>query len=273
MIQFDYKILLSKLITTIIIMICMYLMIKIGSAIINKFVEKQKKMKYSLDIKRAKTLGAVLKSVLRYGVYFFGVVSILTQYLGTTSLTFAGIGGVAIGFGAQNLVKDIINGFFILFEDHYAVGDYIEIEGKSGIVESVELRVTKLRGLNGDLHIVENGLISKVTNHSRGAVSMVVTIDINYSENVDKAIEIVEDVCSNYENEYIVDKPSINGISEFKENYYTLKIQGKTKPMHHWENENKLRLEIKNAFDRENIKIAHSKIEIVVKEVENGKEL
>lgn len=272
MTQGDLKTIITKLVITLITIISMYLTIKIGSAIISKFVEKQKKMKYSLDVKRAKTLGAVLKSILRYGVYFFGVISILAQYLGTVPLTFAGIGGVAIGFGAQNLVKDIINGFFILFEDHYAVGDYIEIEGKTGIVESVELRVTKLRDLNGDVHVIQNGLISKVTNHSRGATRMLVSVDINYSENPERTIEIIKNVCENYEDEYVIERPSINGISEFKENYYTLKIIGKTKPMHHWENENKLRFEIKKALDRENIKIAHSKIEIV-KEVYDGKEL
>lgn len=247
------------------ITIVMFLAIKIGSAIISKFVEKQKNLKYSLDIRKAKTLGEVLKSILRYSVYFFGIVAILTECFGTISLTFAGIGGVAIGFGAQNLIKDVINGFFILFEDHFTVGDYIEIEGKSGVVESLELRVTKIKDLNGDMHIIPNGLITKVTNHSRGALRMVVALDVPYSEDMDKTIEIIDEVCIKFkeESQDVIEGPTVWGITELKENFYTIKVGGKAKPMTQWANENKLRMEIKRSLDKAGIRLAYSKTEIV----------
>jgi moderate conductance mechanosensitive channel len=265
------KFILYKILVIFIIAIMMFLTIKIGSAIISKFVEKQKNLKYSLDIRKAKTLGEVLKSILRYSVYFFGIVAILTECFGTISLTFAGIGGVAIGFGAQNLIKDVINGFFILFEDHFTVGDYIEVEGKSGVVERLELRVTKIKDLNGDLHIIPNGLITKVTNHSRGALRMAVVFDVPYSEDMDKTIGIIDAVCIKFkdENQDVIEGPTVWGITELKENFYTIKVGGKAKPMTQWANENKLRMEIKRALDKAGIRLAYSKTEIV-KDVQNG---
>jgi len=270
----QFKNILYKGLDTAIILIAMFLAIKIGSAIITKFVEKQKKMRYSLDIKKAKTLGAVLKSILRYCVYFSGIMIIFKEYFGTIGLTFAGIGGVAIGFGSQSLVKDIINGFFILFEDHFAVGDYIDVENKSGIVESLELRVTKIRDFNGDLHIIPNGLVTKVTNHSRGLSRFVVSFDIGYDENMDKVIEVMNRVCIDFreENETVVEGPSVSGVTDFKENFYTMKVSGKAKPMSQWDNENKLRMEIKRALDKEEIRIACTKIKIV-KEDKDGEKL
>ena len=256
------------------IIIIMYLAIKIGSAIITKFVEKQKNLKYSLHIRKAKTLGEVLKSILRYFVYFFGIVLILTQCFGTISLTFAGIGGVAIGFGAQNVIKDVINGFFILFEDHFTVGDFIEIEKKSGIVESLDLRVTKIKDLNGDLHIIPNGLITTVTNHSRGALRMMVAVDLPYSEDMDKTMEIINEVCAKFkeDSEDVIEGPTVWGITDLKENFYTIKIGGKAKPMTQWGNENNLRMEIKRALDKAGIRLAYSKTEIV-REVRNGQDI
>ncbi|MBC8060974.1 MAG: mechanosensitive ion channel family protein [Clostridiaceae bacterium] len=268
------RFILYKALVVLSIVIIMFLTIKIGCLIISKFVEKQNNLRYSLNIGKAKTLGAVLGSILRYFVYFFGIVAIFTECFGTISLTFAGIGGVAVGFGAQNLIKDIINGFFILFEDHFTVGDYIEIQGKSGVVESVELRVTKIKGLNGDLHIIPNGLITTVTNHSRGAIGMLVAVDLPHSEDMDKAIDIINEVCKKLADGCwdVIEGPTVLGISDLKENFYTIKVAGKVKPMTQWENENKLRLEIKRALDKAGIRLAYSKTEFV-KDVQNGQEL
>ena len=182
------------------IIILMWLVVEIISGIINRTVEKQSisDLKFSFDERKSKTIGAVLKSILRYTVYFFGITAILTIIFGGISLTFASIGGVAIGFGSQSLVKDIINGFFILFEDQFSVGDYINIEDMGGIVESIELRVTKLRDFNGDLHIIPNGLIVRVTNHSRGNMRILVEVDVDSDENVDRVIQVINVACDNF---------------------------------------------------------------------------
>lgn len=263
----------TKIIKIAAIIILMYLAIKIGSGIIHRFMEKQRKSnsRFSLNEKRSMTLEAILKSVLRYTVYFFGIVALLTETIGTISLTFAGIGGVAVAFGAQSLVKDIINGFFILFEDQFAVGDYINIDDKGGIVESIELRVTKIRDFNGDLHIIPNGLITKITNHSRGEMRVAVDIDIPYEENIDRVFDIVGKVCEDFkkENENMVDGPKVLGISALKESSQTIKVVGKARPMTQSECEMGLRLKIKRALDNEKVEAPYPKRKIV-KENNNG---
>ncbi|MCT8977599.1 mechanosensitive ion channel family protein [Clostridium sp. CX1] len=256
---------LSTIIKILIILIIMYSAIKIGNKLIERYVSKQQNFRFSLDEKKAKTIGAILKSVLRYSVYFIGVLSVIETGFGRIGLTFAGIGGVAIGFGSQSLVKDIINGFFILFEDQFAVGDYIHIDDKGGIVESLELRVTKIRDFNGDLHIIPNGLITKVTNHSRGNIRIQVDIDISYDEDVDKAIEIISKLCDRFknENENVEEGPSVLGVQGFKEGGVTIRIAGKAKPMTQWDTEMKLRKEIRETLKSENINIHYPKVKFV----------
>ncbi len=113
----------------------------------------------------------------------------------TSLLATAGIGGLAIGFGAQSLVKDIITGFFILLEDQYSVGDYIQTGSYDGVVEELGLRVTKLRAFSGELHIIPNSNIQIVTNKTRGAMRALVKVSIAYEEDIDKAIKVLQQTC------------------------------------------------------------------------------
>ncbi len=243
----------------------MFIMVKLGTKFIDNFIKKQSKMKVSLDVKKASTLGTLLKSILRYTVYFFGVASILTQIVGPISLTFAGIGGVAIGFAAQNFVKDIINGFFILFEDQFAVGDYIDIEDKSGIVEGIGLRLTKIRDFNGDLHLIPNGNINTVTNHSRGSIRVLVDVDIAREEDIDNVVDILNSICENFKNnDNMVDGPRVIGVTAIKEFGFTIRVVGRAKPMTQWEAENALRKEIKDNLDLHKIKVPYPK-RVVIK--------
>lgn len=254
-----------NVVKVIVILVFMYLIIKIGNGIINRYVSKQKSFKFSLDDKKAKTVGAVLKSILRYSVYFFGVFAIIEVLFNKIGLTFAGIGGVALGFGAQSLIKDVINGFFILFEDQFTVGDYINVDDKGGIVESMELRVTKIRDFNGDLHIIPNGLITKVTNHSRGNIRIMVDVDVSHDEDLDRAINIISDLCDKFkaENECVTEGPKVLGISALKEDRITIRVAGKSKPMTQWDAEMKLRKEIRDVLNSANIKIPYAKVKVV----------
>lgn len=239
-----------KIFKIIFIIILMVVVIKIGNSVIDRMVERQKKFKFSLDEKKSQTFGVVLQSILRYSVYFLGIFSIAEVMFGTIGLTLAGIGGVAVGFGAQSLVKDIINGFFILFEDQFSVGDYITLEDRGGIVESIELRVTKIRDFNGDLHTIPNGLITKVTNHSRGNIRIIVDMDIAYNADLDKALKVIGDLCRKFkdENEDMAEGPEVLGISALKESSITIRAAGKAKPMTQWSMEMKLRKEIRDAL-------------------------
>ena len=253
-----------KILNLLLIIVAMYLFIRIGTRIIDKSMKKQSKLKISLDEKKANTLAALLKSILRYTVYFFGIAAILTQIFGTISLTFASIGGVAIGFGAQNLVKDVINGFFILFEDQFAVGDYIHIGDKGGIVESIGLRLTKLKDFNGDINIIPNGLINQVTNHSRSDMRILVDVDVAYEEDIDRVIEVISEVCEKFKgNENIVEGPKVVGVTSLKESGVTIRVFGRAKPMTQWDCENNLRVEIKKALDKAKIEVPYPRRKII----------
>ena len=137
-----------------------------GSIIHRVFELGRNKHRSHVDPKRHQTLINILQSGVRYVLYFVGVMTALDKLGVPTSsiIATAGIGGLAVGFGAQSLVKDVITGFFILMENQYSVGDYVRVGDVTGIVEDMGVRVTKIRDLGGELHIVPNGRIEQVTN-------------------------------------------------------------------------------------------------------------
>ena len=251
----------------LIIILLMYLAVRIGNYIIEKFVHKQIKsqVRFTMDEKKANTVGEVLKSILRYSVYFIGGIGIFANLFSGVSLTFASIGGVALGFGTQSLVKDIINGFFVLFEDQYAVGDYITIGDNSGIVESIGIRMTQLKDFNGDMHYIPNGTISQITNHSRGDMSVIVDVEIAYKENIDIAIEVINSACDRVANEkeHITEKPKVIGVQSLGVSSVVIRVLGKTEPMYQWSLERELRKEIKLTMEREGIERPQGKLEVI----------
>lgn len=224
---------LGKLIATILIIAIALIVVKLGKFLIKKFFEKRKKIKYIANNRKLDTMASLSTSVFKYTVYIIAIVTIFSNVFKITSiLAAAGIGGVAIGFGAQSLIKDVISGFFIVFEDQYSVGDLITVDSMTGVVEEMELRLTKLRNANGDLHMIPNGEIKRVTNHTRGSKVAFVDIPLPYNTDVDKAIEIANKVCSSVCGEFdtIIEKPSVLGITELNKDGLNLRITAKTKP-------------------------------------------
>ncbi len=222
----------------------------------------------AVQVQKAKTLSGLLKSLARYIVYFIAGLTILGIFeVPTTSIiASAGIVGLAVGFGAQNLVRDVLTGFFILFEDQYAVGDYITTAGVAGTVEEIGLRVTKLRDFGGELHIVPNGGVERVTNHSRGRMRAMVDIRIADDEKLDKVLKLLDEVCGQVKNDLqtvILDGPDVLGIVEFGPSEIVIRILARTAPMEQWAVERALRKRVKEAFDREGVSFAHPKRVIV----------
>ena len=253
----------------IFVLFLMFISIKIGNIIIKKFVENQTKdkgLKFAMSPQKAKTIGEVLKSVLKYSVYFIGVAILLEELFGGISLTFASMGGFAIGFGAQSLVQDLINGFFILFEDQYGVGDYVTIGKFEGIIETIGIRTTILKDFTGDLHLIPNGSIKEVTNHSRNNIRFIVDVEIAYEEDIDHAIEVISETCKEFEAKYEeVPQPiEIWGVNSLGNSGVTIRVVGFSIPMHQWSMERKLRKAIKEAMDRENIEIPYNKTEFII---------
>lgn len=265
---------INKTLVLMSIFILMYISIKIGNYLIKKFVEKQIKSntKLSLDTQRAKTIGEVLKSVLKYSVYFIGIASIISTLFNGMSFTFASMGGLAVGFGAQSLVKDLINGFFILFEDQFGVGDHITVGAFTGIVESIGIRTTTIKDFTGDVHSIPNGSIVQVTNHSRSNIRFIVDVDIAYEENVDNAISIIKEVCSEFEqnNKDIQEHIEVLGVNALNASSVTIRVIGKSKPLKQWKMERELRKLIKLRLDEEGVEIPYPKTQLVSVNIDKG---
>ncbi len=251
------------------IIVVMIISIRLMNMVVDRFFDQKAKFKLIGEQKKVDTLRGIIKSILRYGIYFIAFTPILeTVGIRVSSLiAAAGIGGLAIGFGAQNLVRDVITGFFILLEDQFQVGDYIEVVDKSGIVEDITLRVTKLKDFNGDLHIIPNGIIDKVTNKSRDNMRALVEVGISYKENVGKIIDVLENICKEMakKNDKIVEGPTVLGITNLGESGIIISIDAKTLPMEQWGIERELRKRIKDQFDKIGIEIPYPK-RVVIQE-------
>lgn len=245
---------------------------KISIILCNNFINKIFKFspKLKLDEKKSSTLMGILKSIIKYLIYLIAGTTILNvlNFPTQSIIAAAGLGGIAFGFGAQSLVKDIVTGFFILLEDQYGVGDYVTIGSMTGTVEDIGLRVTKLRAYTGELHIIPNGGISIVTNLSRGNNLAIIDIGIAYEANEEKAMETVSKVAQQYYNEnsdIVVKSPEMLGIISFGENDVVLRLIVYTAPLKHWMVERELRLRIKKAFEASNIEIPYPRRVIINK--------
>ena len=236
-----------------------WVLIRLSHKLINKVLEAQvQRKKLAMSERKASTLSTVAGSILKYVIYFIGLVSVLKQ-LGVPTeslLVIASAGSVAIGLGAQGIAGDMMEGFFILFEDHYAVGDVVTIQGITGTVESVTLRSTTLRDAMGAVHIIPNGSIGTVTNNCREFINAVVTVGIAYGESIDRAIEILKDeMTKTTDIADILETPAVAGVAGLDDSCVTLKIVAKCKVKTALGVEAELRRRIKNRFDAEGIEI------------------
>ncbi len=254
---------LGKLIKIVIIFAVIKIIVSIASKLINRTLQNKRiNHIYSSD-RRANTLGQILTKAAKYTLYFIGIIIALEEFNINTSsiLATAGIGGIAIGFGAQSLVKDIITGFFILMEDQYSVGDLVKIDSYEGYVEELGLRVTKLRAFNGELHIIPNSTIQVVTNSSKGAMRALVKVFVSIDEDIDKVIKALEQVCKDIKNsnENIIDGPTVLGVTELGEYNVGITIVAKAKADTQWSVEREIRKKVKEKFDQDNIKLPYPK--------------
>ena len=175
----------------------------------------------------------------------------------TPILTGAGIIGIAIGFGAQDMVKNVFHGFFILLEDQSSEGDVVMIAGITGTVENFDLRRTVIRDLDGVQHHIPNGEITVASNKTKSWSGINLNIGIAYDTDLNQLKQIIEQVGQELKNknEDITEAPKMVGVEEFADSAITIKILGKTKPGTQWDMARQLRKKLKEAFDREKIEI------------------
>jgi small conductance mechanosensitive channel len=243
-----------------------FILSKLATAVLNRVVSNVFKLypKFKMDEKKTGTLVGILKSVIKYVVYIIMSISILDTLNIPTQpiLATAGLGSIAIGFGAQSLVRDVFNGFFILFEDQYAVGDYVTINGVTGTVEDIGLRITRIRSFNGELHIIPNGEIKAVTNSSRGNSLAIVDVGVAYESDQEKALGVLTTIASLYfedNKDKAAEKPEVLGIIKLGESDVIIRTIIKTQPLMHWKVERELRMLILDAFKKEKIEIPYPK--------------
>jgi small-conductance mechanosensitive channel len=219
-----------------------------------------------MDERRTKTMTTLLINIMHYVVYFLVGMMILAN-LGvniTTLIAGAGVVGLAIGFGAQSLVKDVITGFFIIFEDQFGVGDNVMINTNveiRGNVEEVGLRITKIRAYTGEIHILANSQIIQVTNYSKANSLAVLDISVAYEEDLDRVFRVLEEVGTQAFDELdtIVSKPQVLGVQMFGASEVVVRMTADCKPMEHYAVARELRRRVKEAFDREGIEIPYPK--------------
>lgn len=250
------------------------LAVKLLESFIDKVFSKKWGTRGFAD-QRGKTLSGLLKSAIRYVT---GIILLLTvlEMLGIDTKALLGgaaVLGVAVGFGAQNLVRDVISGFFIIYERQYDVGDYVTIAGVSGFVEEIGLRTTRLRDFSGDLHIVPNGLVDKTTNSSRRESRALVEIRIAYEEDTRKAIEVLSRACQEFgrQNSSVADGPKVLGVNGMDDFGVVILVWAKTVPLEHWQVERDLRLYLKEALEREGMHVSYPR-RVVLNDVPGGKE-
>lgn len=212
--------------------------------------------------KRAKTLSGIIHASVTVFIYAAAGMMLLTECgvsIGPL-LAGAGIASLAIGFGAQTLVKDVISGFFILMENQLRVGDVVNIAGVGGLVEAVNLRTTRLRDLEGRVHIVPNGLIEVATNFTKDWSRALIEIGVAYKEDVDQVIQVLQQAGESMQKDpafsrVILEPLTILGLDSFGESSVNLRMYFKTVPIKQWDVAREFRKRVKKTFDERGIEI------------------
>ncbi len=258
----DWSALLTKAVTITIqlagILIAFYIVRAAG----RKFIQKSfTRMSAQRNISKGRiiTLEKLAVNIFSYALIFIVITLIVGvfEYDITALIAGAGIIGLAIGFGAQGLVSDVVTGFFILLERQIDVDEYVTIAGLDGVVEEVGLRTTKLRGFDGTVHFIPNREISSLSNHSRSNMQAHVDIGIAYDENIDEAMHVIQTACSNAASKVdtIVEGPDVLGVQSLGGSDVVIRVLAKTVNMEQWGVERLLRQEIKEALDARGIEI------------------
>lgn len=237
------------------------IVVNVGKVVINRVFKVKLKGPLRHSERREKTLVKLLQNTLAYVVYFSAILAVLSEFSIDVKGLLAGAGvlGLAVGFGAQSLVKDVITGFFVIFEDQFSVGDYVKIGIAEGTVEEIGLRTTKIKSFTGEVSILPNGTISQVINYSMENSLAIVDVAIPFEVGVDKTEKVIGKYLSTLliSNTDFIKVPKLIGAQDFTETEVVVRIIAETKPMRHFDCARTISIGLKKYLEQQGIEIPY----------------
>ena len=261
----------QMIIKTLIIIGILLVVRYFGTTIIDKIIRKaiisDRYATPQAEKMREDTLISILSAILKIGIWIFGTMLILAQ-LGVNIgplIAGASVAGIAIGFGAQAIVRDFVSGIFIILENRYRVGDTIKLAGITGTVEAITVRQTVVRDYEGNKHFIPNGIIEVTSNLSMDFSNLVLNIDIAYDANIETVKKIVNRVGQDLSQDpdfksLILESPTFLRVQDFGAHAVVVRITGRLKPGSQWKVAGEMRLRLKEAFDKNKIEIPYQQL-------------
>lgn len=265
LLQIDPQVVLRRLLTIVVIWALGWLgdrLVRLLARRIEHAVDDGDDSTMTMQEKQGRTVAQLLRSVGRLLIIALALLMSLNQFINIGPiLAGAGILGLAFSFGAQSLVKDVINGFFMLVENSISVGDTVEIAGKAGTVERITLRVVRLRDVDGTLHVIPNGQIMTVSNQTRGWSRAVVDVTVAYESDLDRALAVFREEATAFAHDpawsrLLDGAPEVLGVQQLAERGVTIRTLLRTHPGKQWEVARGFRFRILDRLGRERIAIA-----------------
>lgn len=230
--------------------------------LLQREIEEEDPLVRRLREQRAQTLASLLGNVALVAIFIVVTLTILDILLDNIAPILASFGilGLAFSFGAQSLVKDVISGTFMLMEGQFGIGDVVRVSDVSGAVEKITLRTTVLRDVEGVVHIIPNGEITRVSNLTKSWSRAVLNIGVAYREDVDRVIDVLRDLLREFHADpewgaLLLEEPQVPGVESLADSAVVIRVSAKTLPLKQWDVARELRRRIKNRFDHEGIEI------------------
>lgn len=253
----------EKAISIVITLVAFFVIKRIVVLFIHRFFNEERKKLTSQERKKVLTLKKTFSTFARVFLSILEVLTILSFFMDVTALlTVAGVGTLAVSMAAKGFVEDMINGFVIVFEGHFLVGDYVDIEGNYGVVESIGVRTTTVRELDGSLFIIHNRLIDQMINYSKGLVKAGIDVGVAYEENIEYVTEVLNAICDEVyaeNNGLFAGKPEVIGVTRMDPSSMNIRIIMDEDAGRKARAEAFLRKRVKEVFDEKGIEIPYNK--------------
>lgn len=263
----------EKAISIVITLILLLISLRVTDVILKRIFNEKKEGLTNSEIKRIITLKKVSRTFIRGAFYIITVLILISYFVDVGAiLAVAGVGTIAIGLGARALVEDLMSGFVIVFENQFCVGDYVTLDNDHyGIVESIGIRTTAIRQLDGSLFIIHNGQINELVNYSKGTIKAIVDVGVAYEENIDNVMAVLKEVCDDVydaDNSLFIGRPEVLGVTRMDPSSMNIRIMADEDAARKVKAETALRKRIKEVFDERQIEIPYNKYVVYSDELE-----